>query len=471
MVGRGIYTWIGILILTLSVVSGTAQDENVLKRLKRLEERLEAIEKQMDSNPGKTEAAPDAGQKKDDLPQTVEVEELRRQVDILAEELEKMRSGEEDRRLSREEAQNLGLGTSAARVYGKTRGVSIAGYGEMLYENFASENESGTPSDKASRLDFLRAILYAGYRFNDRFLFNSEIEFEHSSTGKSGSASVELAYLDFMVNDNLSLRGGLLLLPMGLVNEFHEPNYFLGALRPQTEKVIIPTTWRENGFGVVGHYGPLSFRSYLVNGLDARGFSASGVRGGRQKGSKAMATDMAFVTRFDLTPTPGLLIGTSIYSGGSGHGQIRSGQTEYRVRNTIWDIHGTLQMRGWTVAGLFAQSHIGDAVPLNQYLESDSDSPVAERLRGGYIQGGYNLLNRFHDSVSLTLYYRFERVDTQNRIPLGYSPNLSKVGLFHTFGLELKPITNIVIKADYQWHKNDAKSGLDQFNIVLGYAF
>ena len=106
------------------------------------------------------------------------------------------------------------------------------------------------PARRPTRLDFLRAILYAGYRFNDKFLFNSEIEVEHAN-----EIWVEFAYLDYLVNDNLTVRGGMLLLPLGLVNEFHEPTVFLGAKRPDTEQRILPTTWRENGAGVLGSAG------------------------------------------------------------------------------------------------------------------------------------------------------------------------------------------------------------------------
>ena len=133
-------------------------------------------------------------------------------------------------------------------------------------------------------------------------------------------------------------RGGLLLLPMGLVNEFHEPNVFLGAIRPQTEKRIIPTTWRENGAGVVGSYGPLNFRTYVVNGFDAYGFSSDGFRGGRQKGSKAKAANMAIVARADLTPTAGVFFGGSVYRGGSAQGMRLDGQ-ELTGMTTIGEVH------------------------------------------------------------------------------------------------------------------------------------
>ena len=73
--------------------------------------------------------------------------------------------------------------------------------------------------------EVITAVLYFGYKFNDRFLFNSEIEFEHGSTEDDGEVSVEFAYLDYLWRKPLNVRAGLLLLPLGFVNELHEPSY------------------------------------------------------------------------------------------------------------------------------------------------------------------------------------------------------------------------------------------------------
>ena len=217
------------LCLLLHSALGSEKDQ-LKAKLEELERRLEALETQ-DSAEKVAVSPPSPAQETD----SAELEELRRQLDILAAEVELIRSGEPLIEVTEEEARARGLGPAAASVYRRQEGVSIAGYGEMIYNNFAAENELGDPVRQSTQLDFLRAIIYAGYRFNDRFVFNSEIEFEHASTSLEGSASVEFAYLDFIANDYLSLRGGLLLVPMGLVNELHEPTVFMGALRPETE--------------------------------------------------------------------------------------------------------------------------------------------------------------------------------------------------------------------------------------------
>lgn len=455
--------WMAVLLM-LGNTLAAADQQTIDSRLSELEARLKALEEREQQRANEA-----AETKKSEM--TVELEELRRQVGILAEEVEKMRSGEQEVEVSPERTNALGLGPSAATVYRKQSGVSLAGYGEMLYANYASQNQSGAPVDKVSNLDFLRAILYAGYRFNERFLFNSEIEFEHATTDKSGSASVEFAYVEYLINKNLSARGGMLLVPMGFINEFHEPNVFLGALRPRTEQVIIPTTWRENGAGLTGSYGPLNFRAYLVNGLDAEGFSGGGFRGGRQKGSKAKAGDMAFVARADLSPTPGVVIGGSVYHGGSDHGQYKLDSGKLDLGTTIWEVHGEAKLRGWDFRGLLAGSHLQNAGLFNELRGLSGSDGIAEGMRGGYFQAGYNLLASHHESIGLTPYYRYELVNTQHQMPVGFTADPANRQDFHTLGFEFKPIYNIVIKSDYQWLQNAAKTGLNQFNIGLGYSF
>ena len=130
----------------------------------------------------------------EDAEQPPTIEELERRVNLLADEIERLRSGEaQEVALSDEDLRALGLAPSAAATYRRSQGVSIAGYGEMLYENFASEDERGRPASGGAQLDFLRAIIYAGYRFNDKFLFNSEIEIKHAN-----EISVEFAYVDYL---------------------------------------------------------------------------------------------------------------------------------------------------------------------------------------------------------------------------------------------------------------------------------
>ena len=420
-------------------------------------------EAEIDSEAGKPEEAETA-----ELEQEADIAELERRIDVLAEEIERLRSGEDDERLDIDEARRLGLAPSAAAAYAIDRGVSIAGYGEMLLENYADVNQGGSPTGRTTQFDYLRAILYAGYRFSDKLLFNSEIEVEHAK-----EIFVEFAYVDYQATESFGLRGGLLLVPMGLVNEFHEPTVFLGAERPVTESRIIPSTWRENGGGFYGAFDRVSFRAYVLNGFDGSAFSSGGLRGGRQKGGKAKSTSMAFTGRLDVTPTPGVFFGASFYTGDSGQGEIVVDGTEYGIGTTIFDLHGQVQVRGFDLRGLFARASLSDAARLNQALGKSGSGGVGEGLQGAYVQVGYDLLSQVPEAggVGLTPYVRYERVDTQDRMPAGFVRSLSTDNTYFTFGIELKPDPGVVLKVDHAWVSNDANTGVNQFNINLGYAF
>ena len=419
----------------------------------------------VDPDPGPVAVAPvEPGGGSD----AAQIEELRRRIDLLAAELEQLRSGETPAtELTDERRRSLGLAPSAAATYRRaSEGVSFAGYGEMLLENFNSENESGARGAPTTRLDFLRAILYAGYRFNDKFLFNSEIEVEHSN-----EISVEFAYVDYLASDHLILRGGMILLPLGLVNEFHEPTVFTGAKRPETEQRILPTTWRENGTGILGSAGIVNFRAYVTNGLRGAGFSSAGLRGGRQKGGKALAANLASSGRLDITPVPGIVAGLGMYSGGSGQEQVVLDGARLDVGPRVIEVHGQAQLRGFDLRALFAQASVDQAGRASRVLGLPTGSSIAETMQGGYLQAGYDVLSQFTTPLALTPYARYERVDTQHRVPAGFVRDLSRDGVLKTLGVELKPIPNVAIKTDYQWMANEAGTGRNQFNVNLGYAF
>jgi hypothetical protein len=394
------------------------------------------------------------------------LQELQRKVDVMAEEVEKLRSGEPEQEVTQDRATALGLGLSAASVYRKTRGVSIAGYGEMLYENFAGTDQGGTARNQGTTIDFLRAVVYFGYRFNDKFLFNSEIEVEHVN-----EIFLEFAHIDYAAHPALTMRGGLVLLPMGLTNEFHEPAAFISAKRSETESRIIPSTWRENGVGLVGSAGKFSYRAYVVNGLNAAGFAADGIRNGRQRGSRARADDAAFVGRADVTPIPGALFGGSYYFGNSSQDQFAVAGRQIGVRTKIAEGHGQVQMRGFDVRGLYARAHLDDVAQLNVARSLTGTAGIGEVMEGGYFQAGYNVLTQFSDRRSLMPFYRFEKINTQAQVATGFAANPANDRTIHTVGVQFLPISNVSVKSDYQWIRNEANTGLPQFNISLGYNF
>lgn len=395
--------------------------------------------------------------------------EIGRRLDVLAAELERMKLGSV---AAVADTAEYGLGPAASKIYRTPQGLSIGGYGEALYQGFDSTRDDGADSGATDQLDFLRAILYFGYKFNDRWLLNSEIELEHASTGKDGEASVEFAYFDYLARPELNARFGLLLLPMGFVNELHEPTVFLGARRPDTEQAILPTTWRENGFGLFGDVGPFTYRTYIVNGLKGEGFSSAGLRGGRQKGSKALAEDFAWVGRLDYNGVPGLLVGGSAYIGDSGQGLEDASGNALGVRTEIYEGHAEWRYRGFEVRGLFARAQLSDVAALNQALGLRDAASVGEEMEGYYVEAAYDVLNHFATGeASLQPYARWESINTQSAVPNGYLRNPARDGESLTLGLAFKPFDQLVFKLDYQDYENGADTAVDQWNIAFGYVF
>lgn len=424
--------------------------------LEELEARLRELERQIAELRGEA-----AGSQ--------EVAELARRIDLLAAEIEGLRTGGAAE-VDATEGQR-GLGPAASKVYAVERGVSIGGYGEMLYQSFAEERQDGVPAGKTDQLDFLRAILYVGYKFSDRIHFNSEIEFEHASTGEGGEVSVEFAYLDFSLRPELGIRGGMLLVPLGFLNELHEPPIFYGARRPEVESAIIPSTWRENGAGIFGETALVSYRAYAVAGLDASGFGASGIRGGRQKGARSLAEDFAFTGRVDLTGVSGLLAGVSLYTGNSGQGTNVMGQT-LGARVSLFDLHAQYRYRGWHFRGLYAKGTLGDAALVNEANGLTGSSSVGEDQFGWYVEAAYDVMALFpRGEWAIAPYLRYERLDTQDTVPPGFADNLATDQSLLTVGIDVKPISRVVIKADYQRIRNEALSGVNQLNVALGFLF
>jgi hypothetical protein len=458
--------WPAALLVVAVLVCGTplAAQTAAEERIEELERAVAALRAEVERF--KAQPAAEPGQP---APSPERLAELERRIEVLAEEIEKLTLGEAAPRADRPA---YGLGPAASKVYRTGEGLSVGGYGELLYEDFAAERDDGFRSGRTDRADFLRGVLYVGYKWNQRWLLNSEIEYEHASTGEGGEVSVEFAYVDYLWRPELGLRGGLLLVPMGFINELHEPTVFLGARRPAVENALIPTTWRENGLGIFGDAGPFSYRVYLVNGFDASGFSAGGLRGGRQKGGQAKAEDFALVGRLDVTPVPGLLAGISAYAGDSGQGLRTPAGREVGARTTLFEGHLEWRWQGLELRALAARATVDDVADLNAALGLSGSRSVGETLAGGYLQLGYDVFTHWGRSEqSLVPYARWETLDTQEELPARTSRNPETDTESLTLGVAWKPIDSFVVKLDHQDFDNAAGTGVDQFNVLLGYIF
>ena len=451
----------GLLVVALTAAAA-AQDSEA--RIRELEKKVEELQHRLDRLASTADERTRA-----------QIEELRRQIDVLTREIENMKSAAPEKAPPSGVRGAFGLGPAASKIYGVTRGVSIGGYGEVLYQNFDRRRDDGAPSDRADSIDLARAVFYFGYKFDDRFLFNSEIEYEHASTGEGaeekGEVSVEFAYLDYLIRREVNLRAGLVLLPLGFINELHEPPVFLGARRPQVEERILPTTWRELGVGVFGNAGPVAYRAYLVDGLDAAGFSgADPLVEGRQGGSNARAEDFAVTGRVDFVGVPGLLVGASGYTGDSAQGRrLPGGRFDARV--SLLDAHAEWRWRGAEVRALAVRGSIGDAAEVNVLDGLSGADSVPKRFTGKYVEAGYDVLFPRGGRASLVPFARWERFDTQDAVPAGFAADPANDVRLWTFGLQYRPIPQVVVKLDYQDVRNEARTGVDQWNLALGWLF
>ena len=279
--------------------------------------------------------------------------------------------------------------------------------------------------DLPTEADLHRFVLMVGHSFTDRIKFWSEVEVEHAfveGAEESGEVAIEQAYVDLMLHRRFNLRAGMVLMPVGIVNERHEPPTFHGVERTFVDTVIVPTTWRDVGVGAVGELGRgFSYRAYLVPGLDATGFTADeGIKDGRQQGGHADASDPAVTGRLEYR-NGRLTTGGSFWYGGSGFGLTRLDIEPPTVGVSSIDARyrrGRHELRGqWSMVMI---SGAGD---LNRALQMQSgNSPnIASRLLGAYGE----IATRVSPDAwthEVVAFGRYELFDTQNKMPEGFLP-------------------------------------------------
>ncbi len=454
-----------VIFFAIAPLAAAASDEPALTLKQRIE-RLEKLLAETRAELAAAKAAPASD--------AARLSEIERQIEVLSREIEQMKLGEAAAAPVQGQVSRNGVGPAAAKVYGSKPGVSLGGYGEALYQNFAARDQNGQPSAAADQVTLARAVVYLGFKFDDHFLLNTEIEFEEAvvASDKNGEAEVEFAYIDYMHSRAFNARAGLVLIPMGLVNQLHEPTTFLGARRPDVEQAILPSTWREIGFGLYGQAGPVAYYGYMVNGLNAAGYSSEGIREGSQEGSEALARNWAFTGRLDYTGLEGLLAGAALFTGDAGQGRATPSGRTVRAATTVWDLHADWRWRGVWLRGLYADSRVGDAGLVNELNGFEGAESVGSRQKGWYLQGAFDLLSLKPGARSaLYPFVRYEAYDTQASVPSGFARDGANDVREWTLGLDFKPIDQLIVKADWQRRHNAAGTGVNRWNVALGYIF
>jgi len=370
---------------------------------------------------------------------------------------------------------NVNAQNSVEKIIAGNPGLHIGGYGQI---DFNLNDRVGTIHNNG-KLDVHRLVTFFGYNFNEKASFVSEVEFEHVS-----EVYVEQAFLDYNIKNNLSINAGLMLIPMGIQNLYHEPPTFNGVERTNVDKYIVPTTWREIGISVSGRSieHSINYQAMVVNGFngynDGGMFSGkSGLRSGRQKGAKSYITYPDFAGRVSYYGHPGLNLGLSGYLGDS-ESKAYDGldlADESAVASADSTIIG-VQMLGVDARynkealQLTGQYIIANLSNTDQY-NGMTGKDLGSKLTGYYVEAGYNLLERKSNTEELIAFARYENYNTHAETK-GIAVNDSYNRTEMTFGLGFKVTQGAMFKADYQI-KSDASSDEEtgQFNLGIGVWF
>ncbi|MBN8705535.1 MAG: hypothetical protein J0L62_06640 [Bacteroidetes bacterium] len=357
---------------------------------------------------------------------------------------------------------------TAAFAQGTT---TIGGYGELHFNKPTVTPGKISSSAREGVLDFHRFVLFAGHNFNDWISFKSELEIEHtlledsndgSGSGAPGELALEQAYIDLAFRKEIGVRAGILMVPVGIINEEHEPSTFHGVERPNVDRYIIPSTWRESGAGVYGQLGDgFKYRAYVMAGLKPEGISKNGIRSSRQEAAESSTKTVAFTGKLEYVPTLDIKTGVSFFTSSLGDSRFTMGEADVQYNS------GSLFLRNVVV-----YSFISDVKKLNAlYGNNAGDSQF-----GFYSEAAYDILPLITESEQKWFFFgRFEKYNVQNTVDSS-DPNSSFVGGLNksewVLGTTWKPIENVAIKADYQFITPDgAKESAQHLNVGFGYFF
>lgn len=352
--------------------------------------------------------------------------------------------------------------------------VKIHGYGEMHYNAHKGSDAIKDAKTLPAALDFHRFVWGVRYDFTDRITLDSEIDFEHATE----EIEFEFAYLDFRWRDALNFRVGKVLMPVGSLNEFHEPPLFHSVERPYFHTLIVPTTWGEGGAGVHGSAGDFSYRAYVVTGLSAVKYQgsqsqfipSSGIRKGRQglqNTERSWASNVAAVGRLEWRGVKGLRLGASLYTGDSAQSAASFGKDVGRARVTLMEADARYEVAGAQFHVEYANIRVGNADKISAVL----GQTMGSRIAGGYAEAAYNILHSFKKKHELFAFARFESLDTHAAVPSGRARDKTFARQIRTFGLSYRPVHNVAVKADVERWKDGAGKRLTRLNLGVAYDF
>lgn len=354
--------------------------------------------------------------------------------------------------------------TVAATSQGSRTGP-LSGYMELHFNKLEHQD---------AVLDFHRFVLLFNHQFSPRIRFVGELELEHAlveGLEEAGEIELEQAYLDFLLDRRFNVRAGMMLVPVGIINERHEPPVFNGVERPLVDTVIVPTTWFEAGAGVHGEvWRGVRYRAYVMAPLDALEFTADeGIRGGLQKGAESRMRNAAFTGRVEYLGVPNLSLGASVWLG-KGNAEDTRLNTPVRVR----EVDARYTTDRLELRAQYADVAIDRAGAINETLTRlvGVDPNIARGLRGYYAEAAWRVWAQGAPR-DLVAFARFERAHTQHRMPDGWLPLEEFNRHQWVTGLTYYPEPDVALKVDYVWLRNrsDFIRSPSSFNVGLGWWF
>jgi len=357
--------------------------------------------------------------------------------------------------------------------------TSIGGYGEIGYDHYL--NAPGT--DQA---DLKRFVIFLSHTFDERWSLYSEVEWEHAVTSfdDQGESEIEQAWLSYAFSGSVQLKAGLFLMPIGLLNQSHEPPVFFGVERNEVETRIIPTTWREGGVSLYGSTASgFAWDLGLVTGFDLAKMDDAGypLAASHQELQLAKASDLSGYGALNFQGVPGLRVGAGIFAGNT-----LQDNADHRADPslpdfsglggllTLGDIHAHWQHDGWDLEGLYTLGAIQQAEQIDgrirSYDSANTGAPhpyVPGEIYGWLVQAAYTVFR--HGECTVTPFARVEGYDAELRMPDGFVADPADADQVLTAGASFKPISTIVVKADYQWFRKESTK--ERVNLGLGWMF
>lgn len=307
------------------------------------------------------------------------------------------------------------------RVRGTISKTTLGGYGEFSFAKYPGQD---------STFDARRFVVFLYSPLTDRISVATEIEWEHGGTPVKqsgvpslGDVALEFSVLDVKLWEALTLRAGIILMPVGRLNVNHDAPSLEFTDRPLVDTYIVPSTWSEVGAGLTGRVrsGPMLFgyELYVVNGITSAISDAQGLRDARgsilednngDKGVTGRVSAYYYQPRGRWRPT--IEVGLSGYTGDYDRSRHRANllALDLFIRNSYLELAGEY-VRAFIDAGFDDDYALSSrlAVPTGMqgfYLELRGRLPLRLLWRR------LGSLPAWLGEASLLLALRYEEIDT-----------------------------------------------------------